>query len=136
MRILPASLLTLAVFLAACGPSRQNRIVVGSKNFTEQLILGELIAQQIENQTHLPVERHHPPRQSRPQYRLGSSSGLSPAASTEAALTGFSGIFASLTLVRTIFIPPTIISWGGGEKHSWSLQETASPNRVAKRRER
>jgi osmoprotectant transport system substrate-binding protein len=55
--ILPATLLTLAVFLAACGPSRQNRIVVGSKNFTEQLILGELIAQQIENQTHLPVER-------------------------------------------------------------------------------
>src|SRR5580658_3687379 len=47
----------LIVLLTACGPSRQNRIVVGSKNFTEQLILGELIAQQIENQTHLPVER-------------------------------------------------------------------------------
>ncbi|MGA8154475.1 MAG: glycine betaine ABC transporter substrate-binding protein [Terriglobales bacterium] len=31
--------------------------MVGSKNFTEQLILGELIAQQIENKTHLPVER-------------------------------------------------------------------------------
>src|SRR5580693_112767 len=43
--------------LTACGPSRENRIVVGSKNFTEQLILGELIAQQIENKTHLPVER-------------------------------------------------------------------------------
>src|SRR5580698_9694043 len=34
-----------------------NRIVVGSKNFTEQLILGELFAQQIENKTHLLVER-------------------------------------------------------------------------------
>jgi osmoprotectant transport system substrate-binding protein len=34
-----------------------NRIVVGSKNFTEQLILGELFAQVIEAQTHLPVER-------------------------------------------------------------------------------
>jgi osmoprotectant transport system substrate-binding protein len=44
-------------FLTACGPSRQNLIVVGSKNFTEQLILGEIIAQQIENKTHLPVER-------------------------------------------------------------------------------
>jgi len=30
---------------------------VGSKNFTEQLILGELIAQQIEHATRLPVER-------------------------------------------------------------------------------
>jgi osmoprotectant transport system substrate-binding protein len=47
----------LLALLTACGPSRENRIVVGSKNFTEQLILGELIAQQIENKTHLPVER-------------------------------------------------------------------------------
>jgi osmoprotectant transport system substrate-binding protein len=54
-----ASVLLLAViltlFLPAC--SRQPRIVVGCKNFTEQIILGELIAQQIENKTHLPVER-------------------------------------------------------------------------------
>ena len=34
-----------------------NRIVVGSKNFTEQLILGEMFAQVIEARTHLPVER-------------------------------------------------------------------------------
>jgi len=34
-----------------------NRIVVGSKNFTEQLILGELFAQIVEARTHLPVER-------------------------------------------------------------------------------
>ncbi len=34
-----------------------NRVVVGSKNFTEQLILGELFAQIIEARTHLPVER-------------------------------------------------------------------------------
>src|SRR6266704_5807843 len=43
--------------LLSCGPPRENRIVIGSKNFTEQLILGELIAQQIENKTGLPVER-------------------------------------------------------------------------------
>ena len=43
--------------LSACGPSRHNRIIVGSKNFTEQLVLGEMIAQQIEAKTHLPVER-------------------------------------------------------------------------------
>jgi len=41
----------------ACLPARDNVIVVGSKNFTEQLILGELIAQQIEATTRLPVER-------------------------------------------------------------------------------
>jgi osmoprotectant transport system permease protein len=32
-------------------------IVVGSKNFTEQLILGEIVAQTIERQTGLPVQR-------------------------------------------------------------------------------
>jgi osmoprotectant transport system substrate-binding protein len=52
-----ATVILLLVLLTACGPSRENRIVIGSKNFTEQLILGELIAQQIENKTHLPVER-------------------------------------------------------------------------------
>lgn len=41
----------------SCGPSHENRVVVGSKNFTEQLILGEIVAQQIENKTHLRVER-------------------------------------------------------------------------------
>jgi osmoprotectant transport system substrate-binding protein len=47
----------LIALLTACGPSRENRIVVGSKNFTEQLILAEIIAQQIEAKTHLSVER-------------------------------------------------------------------------------
>ena len=35
----------------------ERRITVGSKNFTEQVILGELIAQQIENHLHQPVDR-------------------------------------------------------------------------------
>ena len=34
-----------------------NRIVVGSKNFTEQVVLGEMFAQIIEARTHVPVER-------------------------------------------------------------------------------
>ena len=42
---------------AGCGPARKDRIVVGSKNFTEQVVLGELLAQQIESRTRLPVER-------------------------------------------------------------------------------
>jgi osmoprotectant transport system substrate-binding protein len=41
----------------SCGPPRENLIVIGSKNFTEQLILGEIFAQQIEARTGLPVER-------------------------------------------------------------------------------
>ena len=53
-RLLP---LLFVVLLVSCGERRRDRIVVGSKNFTEQLILGELIAQQIGNRTHLPVER-------------------------------------------------------------------------------
>ena len=41
----------------SCAPSHSDRIVVGSKNFTESFILGELIAQQIEQHTKLKVER-------------------------------------------------------------------------------
>ncbi|MFZ0758312.1 MAG: glycine betaine ABC transporter substrate-binding protein, partial [Candidatus Sulfotelmatobacter sp.] len=50
-------LLVIALLLFSCAPSRSDRIVVGSKNFTESLILGELIAQQLEAHTHLKVER-------------------------------------------------------------------------------
>jgi len=53
----PILALALVALLASCGPPRAERIVVGSKNFTEQLVLGEIIAQQIENKTRLPVER-------------------------------------------------------------------------------
>ena len=46
-----------ATLLLSCAPSHSNRIVVGSKNFTESFILGELVAQQIENHTKLKVDR-------------------------------------------------------------------------------
>jgi len=49
--------LSLLLFVSACGPPRNERIVVGSKNFTEQVVLGELFAQQIEAKTKLAVER-------------------------------------------------------------------------------
>ncbi|MBV8771446.1 MAG: ABC transporter substrate-binding protein [Deltaproteobacteria bacterium] len=42
---------------ALTGCERRAAIVVGCKNFTEQIILGELIAQEIEQRTQLPVER-------------------------------------------------------------------------------
>jgi osmoprotectant transport system substrate-binding protein len=53
----PVAALAALLLLTACGPPRADRIVVGTKNFTEQLVLGEIIAQQIENKTHVPVER-------------------------------------------------------------------------------
>jgi len=45
------------VLLSSCGPSRENRIVIGSKNFTEQAVLGEIFAQMLEGKTNLRVER-------------------------------------------------------------------------------
>lgn len=53
------SVLLVAALLAslACELSHSDRIVVGSKNFTESFILGELIAQQIEAHSNLKVER-------------------------------------------------------------------------------
>ena len=50
-------LVVTAMLFCSCASSHPDRIVVGSKNFTESLILGELLAQQIEANTHLKVER-------------------------------------------------------------------------------
>ena len=47
--------LTCALLVSAC--SSQPTIVVASKNFTEQVILGEIIAAQIERRLHVTVER-------------------------------------------------------------------------------
>jgi osmoprotectant transport system substrate-binding protein len=43
--------------LAGCRRARPNTVVAGSKNFTEQIILAELLAQQIEAHTSLRVDR-------------------------------------------------------------------------------
>jgi osmoprotectant transport system substrate-binding protein len=45
-----------AVSLVGCN-AHKNQIAVGTKNFTEQLILGEILAQSIEQLSHTPVER-------------------------------------------------------------------------------
>ena len=52
-----SAMIFLALLLPSCAPSHSDRIVIGSKNFTESLMLGELLAQQIEAHTHLKVER-------------------------------------------------------------------------------
>jgi osmoprotectant transport system substrate-binding protein len=43
--------------LTACSPPRPDHPVVGAKNFTEQVVLGELLAQEIEAKSNLKVER-------------------------------------------------------------------------------
>jgi osmoprotectant transport system substrate-binding protein len=45
------------VALTACSPPRPNHPVIGAKNFTEQVVLGELLAQEIEAKSNLKVER-------------------------------------------------------------------------------
>jgi len=58
IRAAAASLAILAaVALVSCGLERHDTIVIGSKNFTEQAVLGEILAQQIETHTHLHVIR-------------------------------------------------------------------------------
>jgi len=52
--LLACALVTLA---AGCGKRGQQTIVVGSKNFTEQIVLAELFAQQIEAHSAMRVER-------------------------------------------------------------------------------
>lgn len=44
-------------WMVCCAPPRSSRVVVGAKNFTEQVVLGELLAQEIEEVTGRPVER-------------------------------------------------------------------------------
>lgn len=57
-RLAKVTLLVSVFLLPIGGCSRHtDRIVVGSKNFTEQLVLGEMFAQMIEARAHLAVER-------------------------------------------------------------------------------
>jgi osmoprotectant transport system substrate-binding protein len=56
-RFLFLSLLNFIYFVAACHQSPQAKITIGSKFFTEQVILAELLAQHIEAKTGIPVIR-------------------------------------------------------------------------------
>ncbi len=51
--------LAAAAFLltGGCAPPRSSHIVIGAKNFTEQVVLGELLAQEIEAEGGGPVKR-------------------------------------------------------------------------------
>jgi glycine betaine/choline ABC-type transport system substrate-binding protein len=50
-------LIFILLILSGCSSPSSSKIVVGSKNFTESLILSELIAQEVEAKTKLKVER-------------------------------------------------------------------------------
>jgi osmoprotectant transport system substrate-binding protein len=50
-------MLLLLMMCVSCSPPRPNHPVIGAKNFTEQVILGELVAQEIEAKSSLKVER-------------------------------------------------------------------------------
>src|ERR1700729_1038783 len=54
-----AALLTccLPLLFTSCAPPRSSHIVIGAKNFTEQVVLGELLAQEIEASGAGKVER-------------------------------------------------------------------------------
>ncbi len=54
--LIAASLL-IGVVVLNTGCSRERPVVVGSKNFTEQLILGEIVAQHLEHRLHIKVDR-------------------------------------------------------------------------------
>jgi len=62
-----ASLLLLA--LTACAPPRGSHIVIGAKNFTEQVVLGEFLAQEIEA---VYAAEGHPQKVDRRFYLAGS----------------------------------------------------------------
>jgi len=47
----------LMILLVSCSPPRPDHPVIGAKNFTEQVILGELLAQEIEAKSDSKVER-------------------------------------------------------------------------------
>src|SRR5581483_8199233 len=56
-KTLDALLSVCALAVGATSCSQRKAIVVGSKNFTEQVLLGEILAQQIERRLGVPVTR-------------------------------------------------------------------------------
>jgi osmoprotectant transport system substrate-binding protein len=59
MRCMAAVAMCIALLpgMIGCAPPRPDRPVIGAKNFTEQVLLGELLAQHIEARTGLKVDR-------------------------------------------------------------------------------
>jgi len=56
-KLLAIIVCAFSLFFTSCAPPRPDHPVIGAKNFTEQVILGELLAQEIEAKSNLKVER-------------------------------------------------------------------------------
>jgi osmoprotectant transport system substrate-binding protein len=56
-RSLTIGIFCLLLICMACAPPRSSRITIGAKNFTEQVVLGELLSQEIEAVTGEQVDR-------------------------------------------------------------------------------
>ena len=56
-RVLICSFVLLCLSLVSCSPPHPSYPIIGAKNFAEQVILGELLAQEIEAKSGLKVER-------------------------------------------------------------------------------
>ncbi len=48
----------LALLMVTTGCSKEQRLRIGAKNFTEQYVLGEIIARHIGNRLHIHISRH------------------------------------------------------------------------------
>jgi osmoprotectant transport system substrate-binding protein len=57
VQCLQGGMIFLLLLCVACAPPRSSRVTIGAKNFTEQVVLGELLAQEIEVVTGQPVAR-------------------------------------------------------------------------------
>src|SRR5271167_1297682 len=58
IRAIRACLILCCVFLLiGCSARQSDTVVIGSKNFPEQALLGEILAQHLEAKTHLKIER-------------------------------------------------------------------------------
>jgi osmoprotectant transport system substrate-binding protein len=55
--VLKVFLPCLLIFCTSCAPPRSSQVTIGAKNFTEQVVLGELLAQEIEALSGQHVER-------------------------------------------------------------------------------
>jgi osmoprotectant transport system permease protein len=90
--IAAVAVVLLMLPLAAFGGRSRGAIVVGSKNFTEQVILGELLAQAIERDTGLGVQR---------RLNLGGT-----LICDRALLTGDVDVYVEYTALTAVFHQP------------------------------
>jgi glycine betaine/choline ABC-type transport system substrate-binding protein len=89
-----AGLISLTLTLGACGP--KPALVVGSKNFTEQVLLAEILAQHIERRMHVAVGR---------KFNLGGTL-LAQAAITSGAIDLYPE-YSGTALTAVLKLPPS-----------------------------